>query len=473
MIEYLRNRYRSACLRAEYERRVQEELLELTERRRGERESWRRMASEGGDWSLVGEGRKGIEPQERVDARSESRRLAVENPHARNILRLLEIYVVGPGLQLTHTGSGGDARSEKTARSADRLWERFLEENQQHYSFREHARRSWRDGEAFLRLYSQGTWPPTVRFVDPERIDTPLGGGEDPGEGKSQGILTATEDVERPTGYQVIDPASGELTEEVSGEEMLHTRVGVDSNQKRGLPILLPILEPLRKFEQWMETELQARRLQASIVLWRKVQGSASQVSQLADQLSGGSGDGGGRRERYRPGTIITTSQGTDLQFLQPNTNFADAIPLGRMLLLSMAAGEGMPEFMLTADASNGNYASTMVSEGPAVKMFQSEQQFFTTEFTRLWKWVMGEGMRLGELPGNFFERVKCQWGLPVLVNRDRTRERLADSRLVAQGVLSRAEVARREGVDPEVMRTERAKEEVSVEISRKKGEEC
>ena len=29
-----------------------------------------------------------------------------------------------------------------------------------------------------------------------------------------------------------------------------------------------------------------------------------------------------------------------------------------------------MPEFMLTSDASNANYASTMVAEGPAMRMF-------------------------------------------------------------------------------------------------------
>jgi len=448
MIEYLRNKYRAVCLKARYERLVQEQLLELAERQEG-----RRVPDEGNDWSLVGDAQKGVEPWERVDARSESRRLAVENPHARNILRLMEIYVVGPGLKLTHLGRDDDAKTAKLVRAADRLWEEFCEGNQLHYSFREHARRAWRDGEAFVRLYPLMEWPPAVRFVDPERIDSP------DGQEGMQGILTAAEDVERPTAYQVIDPVNRELMEEVPAEEMLHTRVGVDSNQKRGLPVLMSVIEPVRRFDQWMETELQARRLQASIVLWRRVQGSASQLTQLADQLSGGKDETGVRREKFRAGTIVTTSQGTDLQFLQPNTNFADAIPLGRMLLLSMAAGEGIPEFMLTSDASNGNYASTMVSEGPAVKMFQSEQQFFIEEFTRLWKWVMRDAMRLGELPANFFEKVRCQWGVPQLVNRDRTKERLADSRLVDQGILSRAEVARRDGVDPEMMRMEVARE--------------
>ena len=87
-----------------------------------------------------------------------------------------------------------------------------------------------------------------------------------------QGILTRAEDVERPTAYQAIDPVSRELTEEVPAEEMLHTRVGVDSNQKRGVPVLVSVLEPIKRFEQWMATELQARRLQASSAVWRRGQ---------------------------------------------------------------------------------------------------------------------------------------------------------------------------------------------------------
>jgi len=124
-------------------------------------------------------------------------------------------------------------------------------------------------------------------------------------------------------------------------------------------------------------------------------------------------------------------------------------------MLLSIAAGAGLPEFMLTSDASNANFASTMVAEGPAVKMFQSEQKFFATQFERLWQWVMTEAINRGNLPSDFFERVRVEWSFPELINRDRPREREADARLVEQKILSRAEVVRREKIDPAIMRRE------------------
>jgi hypothetical protein len=130
-------------------------------------------------------------------------------------------------------------------------------------------------------------------------------------------------------------------------------------------------------------------------------------------------------------------------------------VPLGRLLLLSAAAGSGLPEFMLTSDASNANYASTMVAEGPAVKMFQAEQCFFAREFSRLWRWVMANAVRAGELDEDFFAMFTPRFCFPELVNRDRPRERMADVRLVQSQILSRSEIARRDGVDPELMRRE------------------
>ena len=96
-----------------------------------------------------------------------------------------------------------------------------------------------------------------------------------------------------------------------------------------------------------------------------------------------------------------------------------------------------------------------MVAEGPAVKMFQSEQHFFGQEFTRLWRWVMTNAIRAGKLPEDFFDHVVAKWCFAELVNRDRPRERMADVRLIQAEVLSRAEIARRDGADPDVMRKE------------------
>ncbi len=445
MFDVIRDKLATLRLKVRHERLLQEQLLSLTE-------TSLPVDEDSGRWLPVGDA-GGLSDQTRQDLRSRARHLSAHNPHARNILRLLESYVTGSGFRLAHQLRDGrvsdDAETSSLLRAADRLWSDFLEQNVTHFSFREHARRAWRDGECFLRQYPNTHWPPEVRFIDPESI------AACPEFPESQGILTHPGDVETPVEYLRVEPHAGGLEERIPAQEILHTRIGVDSNQKRGVTVLAPILETLDCYEKWIDTELHARKLQSSIVLWRKVQGSPQQTQAVADQLAGNP-TSSTRRERFQPGTILTTNQATEIKFLQPDTNFGDAVPLGRLLLLSVAAGVGLPEFMLTSDASNANYASTMVAEGPAVKLFQAEQQFFATEFTRLWRWVMEAAIAQGLLPEHFFQFVETAWTFPQLVTRDRPRERTADAELVRLGILSRAEVARRDGVDPLRMREER-----------------
>ncbi len=439
MLGYLHDRLHLARLRVRYQRTIHERLLRLTEAA-----SHLPVAEDPGRWARLGAELRPLDDHTRTDLRTRARQLVRENPHACNILRLLEVYVTGPGLMLSHHPRRSDDDSPDLAalrQRAQQLWEDFLVHNGRHYSFREHARRTWRDGECFLRAFGGATWPPDVRFVDPETIAATAAHPD------SQGILTDPQDVEAPRWYLRIELPTGRLAEQIPARSILHSRCGTDSNQKRGVTILAPLLESLVQFGQWLETELAARRLQASIVLWRKVAGSPAQGSAFVDDSSlehltnpAAPAPAG----RFRPGSILTTSQGTDLQFVQPDSNYRDAVPLGRLLLLSTAAGAGLPEFMLTGDASNANYASTMVAEGPAVKMFQAEQQFFKEEFTRLWRWIMGEAVASGELPADFFARVIPQFCFPELVNRDRPREREADVKLVETRILSRAEVAQK-----------------------------
>jgi len=450
MFDFFRDKYAALRLKARHERLVQEQLLALTE-------SNDSVAEDPGRWQPVGEMGSTLSDGERQDLRTRARLLVSQNPHARNILRLMESYVTGAGLRLSHQARGGLSEPGAASRAdlrqrADGLWQDFLTANVTHYSFREHARRAWRDGECFVRRYSEFQWPPAVRFLDPETI------GSCPDFPISQGILTEPGDVESPLEFLRIDPLDGGLAERIPAGDILHTRVGVDSNQKRGVTVLAPILGALDCYEKWINTELHARKLQASIVLWRKVPGSPQQVQAAADSGCGPN-SGGQRTERFKPGSILTTNQATEIKFLQPDTNFGDAVPLGRLLLLSVAAGVGLPEFMLTSDASNANYASTMVAEGPAVKLFQSEQLFFAQEFTRLWSWVMQVAMQQGLLPDDFFEQVETSWTFPQTVTRDRPRERAADAQLVELGILSRSEVARRDGVEPERMRSEQRDE--------------
>lgn len=444
MLTLLKDAFAAASLKARYQRLARERVLRLLE-------SKSTLESDhDGTWHAISGTTRPLDAQAKIDLRTQARLLVAENPHARNVLRLMEAYVVGPDCRVSTTPSEAGSNRD-VARTADRLWRSFLTANCRHFSFREFARRTWRDGECFLRFYARAEWPPSVRFLDPETIGATA---EHP---ETQGIVTEPDDIESSIAYLQIDPTTGELAVTIPAEEVLHTKINADSNELRGTTLFAPLIGPLRQYERWLEIELIARKLQASIVLWRKVaDGPVASFGSSADddlELEPAAS------ERFQPGSILTTSGSTDLQFLQPPSHIRDAAPLGRMMLLSAAAGAGLPEYMLTGDASNANYASTMIAEGPAVKLFQGEQRFLAVELSRLWRRVMKEAVRRGLLPAAFLETCGPDWTFPTVVARDRPRERYADVRLVQAGILSRAEVARRENVDPELMRSELAAE--------------
>jgi capsid protein len=355
------------------------------------------------------------------------------------------------------------------ARAAD-LWQQFLAANDWDTGNRkdwEFCLRAWRDGECFLRLFRQPAWPPRIHFIDPEQI------APDPATGlPTGGIATAPGNVEVPVAYYVREWESesvGALSHpdsltlsRVPADRILHTKIGVDANVKRGVSLLLPVLDALKRFQGWLDVELIQRKVASSIVLVRKHQQNyPGGVTSFADSLKTGSSTLDGqsvRRLKLQPGSIID-AQGFDLEFLSPDTHFADASLLGRMILLAIAAGTGLPEYMLTADASNANYASTQVAERPVLRHFATWQTFFIGQWQKLFRMVLGEAVQLGLLSLEEVQNVTLQITPPSLAVRDRVQEAQADAIYFDRGALSARELARRDDADPDLMQRERNQE--------------
>ena len=109
---------------------------------------------------------------------------------------------------------------------------------------------------------------------------------------------------------------------------------------------------------------------------------------------------------------------------------------LAQMLRAMAAAGE-MPEFMFSVDASNGNFASTLVAEGPVVKSFQALQ----SKLRDADLWIIDEAVEhaiaSGLLPANVLEVCDIQVDLPEIATHDKIAETQADKIRADAGILS------------------------------------
>ena len=156
-----------------------------------------------------------------------------------------------------------------------------------------------------------------------------------------------------------------------------------------------------------------------------------------------------------RAGTTVTVGPGISYEYLAPNIQGADAQHDGRSILLNMAAAAGLPEFMLTGDSSNANFASALVSEGPAYREFQSWQDFFTPLYESIYRSVMVAGAAAGSLKADAEEmaemKISTVW--PTIEVRDDKEHAEANAIRKASGVLSGRTWTEEDGRDWEVER--------------------
>jgi hypothetical protein len=96
-----------------------------------------------------------------------------------------------------------------------------------------------------------------------------------------------------------------------------------------------------------------------------------------------------------------------------------------------------MPEFMFTSDASNANFASTMVAEGPAVRMFERLQAgMIQADRAVMWR-VVDNAIAAGRLPTEVRACIDIQITGPSLRVRDELREAQVDRIAHINGILS------------------------------------
>jgi hypothetical protein len=377
--------------------------------------------------------------------RQQCRRLAVANEFAINGHENRINYVVGSGHNYRAAIAKGANGSLDVAMQVQKVLDRFRCDNCWHQRQQEIVRRIDRDGEAFLRFFVDREGTTRVRFIEPDQIATPSQLSADPS--ASFGIQTDPFDVETVLGYYV----DGQL---VDAGEVQHRRANVDLNVKRGIPLYTPVRKNLRRAEKLLRNMSVVAEIQSAIALIRKHRGvSRSGVEQFvagdADATVTSAASGRTRNfSQYGPGTILDAPAGLEYDFPVTSIDAASYVAVLQAELRAIASRLVMPEFMFTADASNANFASTMVAEGPAIRMFERLQaSMIEQDRAVLWR-VVENAVAAGQLSANVREIVEIQITPPALQARDALRDAQVDKIAYASGILSPQTWAQHLGLD-------------------------
>ncbi|MHB8897339.1 MAG: phage portal protein [Thermoguttaceae bacterium] len=380
-----------------------------------------------------------------AEIRAQCRQLAVCNEFAINGHENRISYVVGSGHTYRAVAKAETAPGQLVGMVQSFLDE-FLRLNRWHQRQQEIVRRRDRDGEAFLRLFVDRDGMTRVRFIEPEQIAAPPGSEDQPA--TTFGIRTDPGDVETVVAYCVDGTWTG-------ADRIQHRKANVDANVKRGLPLFYPVRKNLERAEKLLRNMSTVAGVQSAIAIIRKhAAGARGNIKEFAnsmadqtrtDPLTGQTV----HLRNYAPGTVLDSFAGTDYEFPVAGINAARYVEVLQAELRAVAARLVMPEFMLSSNASNANYASTMVAEGPAVRMFERLQHDLITDDLDLLDRVLGKAVRAGRLPAETLASVSVQATPPSLAVRDRLREVEADRILVRSGAMTAEMMARRHGLEP------------------------
>ena len=405
---------------------------------------WNRLSTGPGGGTL---GMPFANEQELAAIRDHCRMLAVANEFAINGHENRVSYIVGSGHAYRATAGRGRTGVEPLVIEVQRVLDEFVRLNRWQTRQQEIVRRQDRDGECFLRLFPADDGTTRVRFVEPAQVAAPSDRPADPA--ASFGIQTDPNDVETVVGYWI----DGRL---VDPSDIQHRKANVDANVKRGLPLFYPVRKNLRRAEKLLRNMSVVAEIQSAIAVIRKH--TAATAAGLEQFVANGANHSitsstTGRTShfrRYAPGTILDAVAGTDYEFPAAGIDAARYVTVLQAELRAIASRLVMPEFMLSSDASNANYSSTMVAEGPAVKMFDRLQhEMLRDDIELLWR-VVGHAVESGRLPPDVLAEVEIRGLPPSLAVRDRLKDAQADQILVRNGAMSVQTMAMRNGLDPE-----------------------
>ena len=378
--------------------------------------------------------------------RNECRMLAVTNELAINGHENRISYIVGSGHIYRAMPGRGVTVDPSLPLAVQLVLDEFVRLNQWHKRQQEIVRRKDRDGECFLRLFEAADGTTRVRFVEPAQVTTPVDRLSDPS--ASFGVQTDPNDVETVLGYWI----DGRW---VDADEIQHRKANVDANVKRGLPLFYPVRKNLRRAEKLLRNMSVVAEIQSAIAVIRKhkaatAAGLANFVANQTDVTLTNTVTGRTSQfRRYAPGTILDAMADTDYEFPAAGINAGQYVVVLQAELRAVASRLVLPEFMLTSDASNANYSSTMVAEGPAVKIFDRLQHEMVEDDLDLLRRVIAHAVTSGRLPTEALTMVQIQGIPPTLATCDRLQDAQADQILVRNGAMSVATMAMRNGLDP------------------------
>jgi len=284
-------------------------------------------------------------------------------------------------------------------------------------------------------------------------------------------------DYARPAGYHVIYDDGGSSWDyfpahpsphfdEMDGRCLHHIKRNVGRGAARGVSDFWAILQDLEGESKLATNTRQGATVQAAIAYIVEhaegvTRGAAeSNIAANAvwmDQLQKASGSVDRNVSRLRAGSRIDLSKG-EVYHAGPMGTLRSAVfvEVAAFILRRIGIRWSMPEYMISGDSSNSNFASTLVSESPFVKARESDQNWYANRFRKLLfkvlriAWIHGRLDPWVSTWGEIQRALDITIDSPSPASRNRLEQTQVNQVEFAHGIIDERQWATDAGRDPD-----------------------
>jgi len=306
------------------------------------------------------------------------------------------------------------------------------------------------DGEWFLRLMeAQGEL--TVRRLEPEHITNPPGGSVV--NGWYQGVQCEVDDVETVVGYyyRAYPHNDGDL---LDADEVIHFKPGVTRNVTRGVSDFFCLADDLDSTGKLVDNCRDGAAERAGYAFIRSHKSTTPNAvddfaARMADSQGTGSSGKVWRGKSSRGTKVVDAGENMEVTTMPTGDTDGHIAAVGMMMRV-LGNRWGMPEFMVSGDASNNNYSSILVSGGPFVRQIEMKQNSLKSRYKKLMTRVLEFGARKGNYPIELLEKIEVDVQAPSPVIQDKLVEAQTYDIEARNHVISPQEWAAKLGRDPD-----------------------
>lgn len=414
--------------------------------------------------------------------RGAARIVAQTAPMAIGALEALGNYVIGKGFTYEVADKANRQAPAGLSQAVQDVIDEFCDVNDWIGDReRELHNRVRRDGEAFTALYPDKNGIARTRFIEPERVTEP-GNATDFEDWLAAdvpldwvfGVVTYASDIETVLGYHVLWNPEGtdfdflanndlELALRLGSGLIEHIKVNTDRNVKRGLPDMWAVLTDLVGENKLRDAVALGSAMRAAVPwITQMPTGTTPQMAQNlaianANPITTGASAKG--KVRIQKGNVFTVPKGQEYKPL-PDGQEESSVAAAQYIMRAVGTRWNMPEYMISGDASNANYSSTLIAESPFVKAREADQRFFSSRFRRIFRKVLAIAAQSGRFAQFGIEDVDALLALvelqivpPTVATRDELATAQAAAVYKQLGILSNRTIAAKAGEDYETER--------------------